>query len=98
MLIQENLGIQEKLRILSDAAKYDAACTSSEVDRKGEAGGSWAALTRRGSAIAFLRTDGAFLFSKFCLPTSAFTTANIVLTAGLTIRCARPLRRRRCAG
>ena len=35
MLIQENLGIQEKLRILSDAAKYDAACTSSGVDRKG---------------------------------------------------------------
>ena len=91
MLIQENLGIQEKLRILSDAAKYDAACTSSGVD-------SWAAPTRRGSAIAFLRTDGAFLFSKFCLPTSAFTTANIVLTAGLTIHCARPLRRRRCAG
>ena len=97
MLIQENLGIQEKLRILSDAAKYDAACTSSGVDRKGKQG-QLAAPTRRGSAIAFLRTDGAFLFSKFCLPTSAFTTANIVLTAGLTIRCARPLRRRRCAG
>lgn len=25
MLIQENLSIEEKLRILSDAAKYDAA-------------------------------------------------------------------------
>ena len=31
MLIQENLSIEEKLRILSDAAKYDAACTSSGV-------------------------------------------------------------------
>ena len=34
MLIQENLSIEEKLRILSDAAKYDAACTSSGVGRK----------------------------------------------------------------
>ena len=30
--------IQEKLEILSDAAKYDVACTSSGVDRKGKAG------------------------------------------------------------
>ena len=37
MLIQENLSIEEKLRILSDAAKYDAACTSSGVGRKGKA-------------------------------------------------------------
>ena len=39
MLIQEDLSIQEKLNILSDAAKYDVACTSSGVDRKGKAGG-----------------------------------------------------------
>ena len=38
MLIQENLSIEEKLRILSDAAKYDAACTSSGVGRKGKEG------------------------------------------------------------
>lgn len=38
MLIQENLTIEEKLRILSDAAKYDAACTSSGVGRKGKDG------------------------------------------------------------
>lgn len=38
MLIQENLSIEEKLRILSDAAKYDAACTSSGVGRKGREG------------------------------------------------------------
>ena len=41
MLIQENLSIEEKLRILSDAAKYDAACTSSGVGRKGKEGLSW---------------------------------------------------------
>ena len=38
MLIQENLSIEEMLRILSDAAKYDAACTSSGVGRKGKEG------------------------------------------------------------
>ena len=38
MLIQEDLSIQEKLEILSDAAKYDVACTSSGVKRKGKAG------------------------------------------------------------
>ena len=38
MLVQENLTIQEKLRILSDAAKYDVSCTSSGVRRSGRAG------------------------------------------------------------
>ena len=38
MLIQEDLSIQDKLEILSDAAKYDVDCTSSGVDRKGKAG------------------------------------------------------------
>jgi predicted DNA-binding helix-hairpin-helix protein len=36
MVIQENMTIMEKLEILSDAAKYDVACTSSGVDRKGD--------------------------------------------------------------
>lgn len=31
-----NMGLMEKLRILADAAKYDVACTSSGVDRKGD--------------------------------------------------------------
>lgn len=35
MNIQENMSLMEKLTILSDAAKYDVACTSSGVDRKG---------------------------------------------------------------
>ncbi len=35
MLIQENLSIQEKLTILTDAAKYDVSCTSSGVSRRG---------------------------------------------------------------
>lgn len=39
VIIQENMSVQKKLEILSDAAKYDVACTSSGVDRKGIAGG-----------------------------------------------------------
>ncbi len=38
MLIQEQMGLKEKLEILSDAAKYDVSCTSSGVDRKGKKG------------------------------------------------------------
>lgn len=38
MVFQENATIQEKLAILSDAAKYDVACTSSGVERKGKKG------------------------------------------------------------
>jgi putative DNA modification/repair radical SAM protein len=38
VIIQENMSVQKKLEILSDAAKYDVACTSSGVDRKGIAG------------------------------------------------------------
>ena len=38
MLIQEEMNIQEKLRILSDAAKYDVSCSSSGDARKGKKG------------------------------------------------------------
>ena len=51
MLIQENLSIQEKLKILTDGAKYDVACTSSGVGRKGK---------NQESATAFQRMAGAF--------------------------------------
>lgn len=33
---QENMNLMNKLEILSDAAKYDVACTSSGVERKGK--------------------------------------------------------------
>ena len=38
MNIVNKLSLEEKLVMLSDAAKYDAACTSSGVDRKGKPG------------------------------------------------------------
>ena len=36
MKIQNSMSIYEKLNILSDAAKYDVACTSSGTKRKGD--------------------------------------------------------------
>ena len=38
MFIKENLSIDEKLAILSDAAKYDVSCSSSGVERAGRSG------------------------------------------------------------
>ncbi len=38
-ILDDTRTLQQKLAILSDAAKYDVACTSSGVDRKGSTGG-----------------------------------------------------------
>ena len=37
--IQQDMTISEKLKILTDAAKYDVACTSSGVDRSNKGKG-----------------------------------------------------------
>ncbi len=39
MRIEEELSIEEKLEILTDAAKYDVACTSSGAERRGNGQG-----------------------------------------------------------
>lgn len=52
--------LNEKLRILADAAKYDAACTSSGVDRKNGSMGTGNAVPVV-SVIVFLQTEDAFL-------------------------------------
>ena len=46
-------ALLDKLRILTDAAKYDVACTSSGLDRKGRPGslGSAAATVPQNSAM-----------------------------------------------
>lgn len=60
-LIQNGeLSIMQKLEILTDAAKYDVACTSSGVERKGD-GKHMGNCTRPGSVTAFLRMADAFL-------------------------------------
>ena len=78
MLIQENLSIEQKLRILTDAAKYDVACTSSGLDRKGRADGmgsatdigichSFAADGRCISLLKILLTNQCIYDCKYCV-------------------------------
>lgn len=78
MLIQENLSIQEKLKILTDAAKYDVACTSSGVQRRGKAGSigntseagichSFAADGRCISLLKILYTNQCIYDCKYCV-------------------------------
>lgn len=78
MLIQEMMSIEEKLRILTDAAKYDVACTSSGVDRGGKAGSmgntlkagichSFAADGRCISLLKILFTNQCIYDCKYCV-------------------------------
>lgn len=78
MLLQENMGIEEKLKILADAAKYDVACTSSGVDRKGKKGytgntisggicHSFGADGRCISLLKILMTNWCIYDCKYCV-------------------------------
>ena len=83
MIIQENLSIQNKLEILTDAAKYDVACTSSGVDRKGTAGPgmgnavaagichSFSADGRCISLLKILFTNECIFDCKYCINRSS---------------------------
>lgn len=78
MTIIEDLTLEEKLTILSDAAKYDVACTSSGVDRKGKGSGmgnaaacgichSFAADGRCISLLKILYTNECIYDCKYCV-------------------------------
>ncbi len=78
MLLQENMGLEEKLKILADAAKYDVACTSSGVDRKGKKGytgntisggicHSFGADGRCISLLKILMTNWCIYDCKYCV-------------------------------
>ena len=78
MLIQERMDIQEKLRILSDAAKYDVSCSSSGVARKGRKGSlgntlsggichSFAADGRCISLLKILFTNECIYDCRYCI-------------------------------
>ena len=78
MLIQENLSIQEKLAILTDAAKYDVSCTSSGAGRRGRAGSlgnaaqagichSFSADGRCISLLKLLLTNQCIYDCKYCV-------------------------------
>lgn len=75
-------GIMEKLTILSDAAKYDVACTSSGVQRGGDgknmgsacAGGICHAFTGDGRCISLLKilfTNECIYDCKYCINRSS---------------------------
>ena len=69
--LMESFSLQEKLRILSDAAKYDVACTSSGVTRKNDGtglGNTYAAgvchsFTADGRCVSLLKV----LFTNECV-------------------------------
>ncbi len=82
MVVQENMSIQRKLEILSDAAKYDVACTSSGVDRKGNGSGmgnsvacgichSFSADGRCISLLKILFTNECIFDCKYCINRSS---------------------------
>lgn len=77
MNIQQNMSLMEKLSILADAAKYDVACTSSGVDRRGKKDGignsvaagichSFAADGRCISLLKILYTNECIFNCAYC--------------------------------
>ena len=82
MIIQEGMSIQRKLEILSIAAKYDVACTSSGVDRKGNKSGMGNSLacgichtfSSDGRCISLLKilfTNECIFDCKYCINRSS---------------------------
>lgn len=78
MVIQESMSLMEKLEILSDAAKYDVACTSSGIDRNGDGTGignsisagichSFAGDGRCISLLKILYTNECVFDCKYCV-------------------------------
>lgn len=91
MLIQQDLTIQEKLQILTDAAKYDVACTSSGVGRRkkegmmgntAEAGicHSFSADGRCISLLKILFTNQCIYDCKYCVNRSSNDTLRTSFT------------------
>ena len=78
MQISENMSVMEKLRILTDAAKYDVACTSSGTSRGNDGTGlgscvqmgichSFAADGRCISLLEILFTNECIFDCKYCI-------------------------------
>ena len=78
MEITQNMTISEKLKILTDAAKYDVACTSSGVDRSNKGQGigdthacgichTFSADGRCVSLLKILFTNECIFDCKYCI-------------------------------
>lgn len=80
MKIQQNMSLMQKLSILADAAKYDVACTSSGVDRKGDgknmgnclSSGLCHAFAADGRCVSLLK----ILFTNECIFNCAYCQNN----------------------
>lgn len=81
-LIEEKMNIEEKLKILTDAAKYDVACTSSGVERQGDGKGigncakagichSFSSDGRCISLLKILFTNECIYDCKYCINRSS---------------------------
>ena len=86
-----NIDIYNKLTILSDSAKYDVACTSSGVDRKGKFGSigsaakagichSFSADGRCISLLKVLMTNVCIFDCKYCVNRVSNDTARVAFT------------------
>lgn len=82
MVIQEKMDLNDKLHILSDAAKYDVACTSSGVNRKNNGKGmgnciapgichTFSADGRCISLLKILFTNECVFDCKYCVNRSS---------------------------
>lgn len=82
MNIQQNMSLMEKLSILTAAAKYDVACTSSGVDRRNDGTGigncvksgichSFSADGRCISLLKILFTNECIFDCKYCINRSS---------------------------
>ena len=80
--VPKRMSLYEKLQILTDAAKYDVACTSSGVDRKGDGNGmgncskygichSFSADGRCISLLKILFTNECIYDCKYCINRSS---------------------------
>lgn len=91
MRITENMSIEEKLSILSDAAKYDVACTSSGSDRQNDGTGigncvkagichSFSADGRCISLLKILFTNECIYDCKYCINRSSNDVKRVSFT------------------
>lgn len=92
MRIAKEMDLYEKLNILSDAAKYDVACTSSGVDRRGSGKGmgncvaagichSFSADGRCISLLKILFTNECVFDCKYCINRSSNDVPRVAFTA-----------------
>lgn len=96
MRIQESMTMYEKLNILTDAAKYDVACTSSGTARAND-GTGMGSCEQTGICHSFSADGRCISLLKILYTNNASMTANTASTGGPMMSGAHLLRRMKCA-